>query len=517
MVVGRRTELTREGSRLRRRTTKLALTQDERPAPGGSAPTRIRRFRRAGLGRASARPCAQAPLYRATRLGSGLGGRAAAQGGSHAVEPRGFRILRRGRDLTGATRQADIEGQREHECPHAAHLSDDPHGKHWFHLQSNIRTRVVPRNLVRTDGQRVPRMIAVSVSGRARAGCRPIERRRLDRDLRHTACLSVCRRRMMAMRSPRLPFRFARLFSLMLMLPFAAGADSIGCGGQASTPIGGGTNTDAGPACTPTDCASLAAPSIAKACPGGTSVGPTVCAREATGDCGWEFPACPSEPDAGESCQCAGPTPGAPSVVCSDGSMGGPVCSRSAAGTCGWQIRSCPVSTCPGLGCFPNCPNGTLKDANGCDTCQCAPIAPDGGDAGGTCRRDADCTGGGLCGFPEVDACSAIGSCFAATQVRCNAYSPGCACDGSEVNAICNGLPNGYAPAPLLHAGVCLDSGASDGGDGGRCCPASWDLYSCTYPDGGAGMACHNPALGCASSLTCGQGCDGVVSGRCGP
>ena len=28
-------------------------------------------------------------------------------------------------------------------------------------------------------------------------------------------------------------------------------------------------------------------------------------------------------------------------------------------------------------------------------------------------------------------------------------------------------------------------------------------------------MACHNPAMGCASSLTCGQGCDPQVSGRC--
>ncbi len=28
---------------------------------------------------------------------------------------------------------------------------------------------------------------------------------------------------------------------------------------------------------------------------------------------------------------------------------------------------------CPGLGCAPQCPNGILIDANGCDTCQCAP------------------------------------------------------------------------------------------------------------------------------------------------
>lgn len=28
---------------------------------------------------------------------------------------------------------------------------------------------------------------------------------------------------------------------------------------------------------------------------------------------------------------------------------------------------------CPALGCNPQCPNGPLLDANGCDTCQCAP------------------------------------------------------------------------------------------------------------------------------------------------
>ncbi len=28
---------------------------------------------------------------------------------------------------------------------------------------------------------------------------------------------------------------------------------------------------------------------------------------------------------------------------------------------------------CPALGCGPQCPNGILIDANGCDTCQCAP------------------------------------------------------------------------------------------------------------------------------------------------
>lgn len=48
-----------------------------------------------------------------------------------------------------------------------------------------------------------------------------------------------------------------------------------------------------------------------------------------------------------------------------------------------------------------------------------------------------------------------------------------------------------------------------------HCCPANFDMYSCQQPDGGMGLACHNPAMGCASSAVCGQGCDPVVSGRC--
>jgi hypothetical protein len=51
--------------------------------------------------------------------------------------------------------------------------------------------------------------------------------------------------------------------------------------------------------------------------------------------------------------------------------------------------------------------------------------------------------------------------------------------------------------------------------DGGACCPSGWSMYSCTFSGGGQGLACHNPALGCASSLTCGLGCDTVVTGRC--
>ncbi len=50
----------------------------------------------------------------------------------------------------------------------------------------------------------------------------------------------------------------------------------------------------------------------------------------------------------------------------------------------------------------------------------------------------------------------------------------------------------------------------------GACCPTGWPMYACAFPNGTPGLACHNPALGCASSMTCGLGCDEVVEGRCG-
>jgi hypothetical protein len=53
-------------------------------------------------------------------------------------------------------------------------------------------------------------------------------------------------------------------------------------------------------------------------------------------------------------------------------------------------------------------------------------------------------------------------------------------------------------------------------GQTGACCPKDWLMYDCKYPDGRAGFNCHNPAMGCASSDTCGNGCDTAVSGRCG-
>jgi hypothetical protein len=256
--------------------------------------------------------------------------------------------------------------------------------------------------------------------------------------------------------------------SVVSILALSVWIGAAGCGGNAFL-IDPGVGGDSGPSpgadgasgCTQADCRGLAASTDAKVCPGGTSLGRSVCARQADGRCGWDFPPCPTL-DAAGPCQCAGPAPSTPSMRCSDGSIAGPVCATHSDGTCSWEIRSCPAPRCPALGCFPMCANGVIKDANGCDTCQCAP-APEAGPVTG-CRTSADCSGGGGCGFREADGCAATGSCFPAPGAVCQLYAPGCACDGTEITIACNGLPTGYASKPLLHPGVCTGGGAADAG-----------------------------------------------------
>ncbi len=81
----------------------------------------------------------------------------------------------------------------------------------------------------------------------------------------------------------------------------------------------------------------------------------------------------------------------------------------------------------------------------------------------------------------------------------------------------CTDVPFAWPPASGTGEVQGLIGAVGDGGaDAGACCPAGWLMYACTNPgDAGAGLACHNPSLGCPSSTTCGAGCDGVVTGRC--
>jgi hypothetical protein len=124
--------------------------------------------------------------------------------------------------------------------------------------------------------------------------------------------------------------------------------------------------------------------------------------------------------------------------------------------------------------------------------------------APGTCGSNVSCV---------EDACARPGRYIATMCAYPNAASDAAApfCRSGQP-AACADVPFDWPPdgGSARVQGVV---GAS--ADAGACCPAGWSMYSCTYADGGVGSSCHNPALGCASSTTCGQGCDSVVTGRC--
>jgi hypothetical protein len=97
-------------------------------------------------------------------------------------------------------------------------------------------------------------------------------------------------------------------------------------------------------------------------------------------------------------------------------------------------------------------------------------------DAASPCTTSADCAPRQVCGFREgvANACSGEqGQCFTPEGVVCNSVLLGCACDGTEVNMVCNGLPSGYATKPVAHAGECTDG--SFGADAASPCTTSAD------------------------------------------
>lgn len=225
----------------------------------------------------------------------------------------------------------------------------------------------------------------------------------------------------------------------------------------------GGAVEDAGLTCSSTSCASLGAPTLAKICPDGTTLGATVC-EDQGGHCGWSFPACPPGADASEAIDVSCPTYACDLPDCLYG-----------------VIAQTDTNGCPACGICALPPDAG-KDA---DTCQCGappptPVCPGGGvpslsceamssgscswivgscpTFGNSCKTDADC-GGDVCAFPESGGCDVVGRCVSPPQAVCNAFSPGCACDGTLVNVACTGLPAGYVSKPLQHTGVCADGG----------------------------------------------------------
>jgi hypothetical protein len=150
-----------------------------------------------------------------------------------------------------------------------------------------------------------------------------------------------------------------------------------------------------------------------------------------------------------------------------------------------------------------------------------------GGD-GGICTTNTDCGAGKLCGFPELAGCSATGRCFPASGAICNGIAFACACDDTDVNIACDGLPSGYAPKPVAHSEACgFDSGGgtsspdggSDGSSGRDAGTLACGPYSCDVatefcfeagggdlrPDGGSNLtyACNPIPARCQPAPTC--------------
>ncbi|MFO0665090.1 MAG: hypothetical protein U0174_14145 [Polyangiaceae bacterium] len=141
---------------------------------------------------------------------------------------------------------------------------------------------------------------------------------------------------------------------------------------------------------------------------------------------------------------------------------------------------------------------------------------------GGECTVDADCGRGSVCGFAKADGCGAKGKCFSAPDATCEAYSPGCACDGTTINIICTPGGDGVVSKPLRSAGACAQATEcavdADCGLGSVCGFAKADGCSAKgkcMPSPGATCAAYSPGCACDGTtinIICTPGGDGVVS-----
>jgi hypothetical protein len=277
------------------------------------------------------------------------------------------------------------------------------------------------------------------------------------------------------MTSSRWPSRTSWALPVAMCVPLLLGAKGGGCdvvpGGAFGEGSDGGSDQndgaagqdDASSTCTPASCAGLGAPAIAKVCPDGTSLGATLCEDLGGGHCGWGFPACPG--DGGATTDAAVGCPPGPQCALPDCMYG--VLPQT-------DANGCPVcSICappPDAGADAACDCGAPPPVAECVGGGSPPVACEKSDGGscswvvgscpsGACTSDAQCPSGEACGFLETSGCAATGTCVTATQIVCNLYSPGCACDGAEITVACTGLPSGYVSEPLRHTGACVDGG----------------------------------------------------------
>jgi hypothetical protein len=147
-----------------------------------------------------------------------------------------------------------------------------------------------------------------------------------------------------------------------------------------------------------------------------------------------------------------------------------------------------------GIGCGGSTDSSSGTDA-GAGAGGAGAIGGTGGSSG-SCIQNSDCPADGVCGFAISDACNATGQCFPAPTAICNAYSPGCACDGTTISIVCTGFPDGYAEKPVAYAGDCaVDAGVPFPCGASLTCDSATQY--CKVAEGGP--CCNPPSYSCES------------------
>jgi hypothetical protein len=143
---------------------------------------------------------------------------------------------------------------------------------------------------------------------------------------------------------------------------------------------------------------------------------------------------------------------------------------------------------------------------------------PDAHDAAASCTTSAECDDASVCGFLESEGCSGHGVCLPRQSPCAIEATPGCGCDGTEINMTsCNDfLPGGYTLKPLAYAGACLSCPGSivDAGGIGSSCTKSSECGTnelCAWP---MSQSCADKSPGTCVAMV--EGCHCVPPPACG-